>query len=140
VISELSHAALFRGYRRRFISIIGRSFGAAATAKSLQPVSMGMARDIAYGRAPPDAFGGDVPSRDSVYNARVKLYGEALAAAAASKAEQKNGLVTATAYVYCSGNAAYAEAWAAAYSEVLRVDNNGCLILEVMYLTSMVLL
>jgi hypothetical protein len=134
LLAELSHAALFKGYRKPFINIIFRSFGAATTAQSLQPVSLGMARDIAFGRSPPDdASGPNMPdhSGDTVYNARVKLYGEALAKAAAGDAEQKNGLVTATAYVYCSGNTAYAEAWAAAYSEVLRVDNNGCLILEV---------
>jgi hypothetical protein len=135
LIAELSHAALFKGYRRPFIQIVARSFEPAAAAQSLQPVSLGMARDIAFGRSPPgpNTFGASVPDRsgDSVYNARVKLYGEALAAAAAGEADQQKGLVTASAYVYCSGNTAYAEAWAAAYSEVLRVDNNGCLILEV---------
>ncbi|WIA34098.1 hypothetical protein OEZ86_012473 [Tetradesmus obliquus] len=133
-IAELSRAAMGLGpsYRRTFTIVISFGFGSAVIEQSVQPFSLGLARDIAFGKA---ASARDwSPSRNDadivISPSRVKLYGEAFAAAAAGGQASRDGLVAATAAVYCSGSNAYAEAWAAAYSEVLRVDTNGCLILE----------
>ncbi|WIA34100.1 hypothetical protein OEZ86_012475 [Tetradesmus obliquus] len=133
LVSELSHAAMDYGgsYSRTFTIVISFGFGSAASVQSLQPFSLGIARDIAFGTAA--STHGWLPPRDAdivISPSRVKLYGEAFAAAAAGGQASRDGLVAATAAVYCSGSNAYAEAWAAAYSEVLRVDTNGCLILE----------
>lgn len=133
LIAELSRAAMGLGasYRRVYVTIISITFGTAVTQQSIHAFSLALARDMAYGKAA--SAPGWSPPRDAdvvISAAHVKLYGEAFAAAAAGGQASSDGLVAATASVYCSGNAAYAEAWAAAYSEVLRVDTNGCLILE----------
>lgn len=140
VIAETSKVALHRGgtYRHSFVISFGFSFGAAVTEGSVEPLAMGIASDMADGSTADENVGSGTASApgsadSATYDARVKLYGEAMAAAAGGGQSGKDALATATAYVYCSGKSAYAEAWAAAYAEVLRVDTNGCLILEVSY-------